>query len=84
MKATHIKNEQKITKVRVDFWISKDDIIVAVDRLLFMNDKITKKSIEQQIAINLRGLGEYSVEGYQFDNYSEAERISMQLYPDFF
>ena len=45
MKATHINDGEKITKIRVDFWISKEDIIVAIDTLLLMDVKITKETI---------------------------------------
>jgi len=85
MKATHISKGKKIAKVKVEFWISQTDIMIAIDNLIDFGYKITKKNVEEQIQNNLRALGEYSIEDrYMSNDYAMIEELASKLYPDFF
>jgi hypothetical protein len=83
MKATHrTQNGKKISKMKVEFFISKDDIVLAIDKLTSFGDKITKKKIEEQIYFKFKSIGDS--DDMDFNNYEEALEIAMRLYPDYF
>ena len=83
MKATHrLQNGKKVSKMKVGFLVSKDDIILAIDKLTIYEEKITKKNIEEQIYSKFKAMG--AIDDYDYENYEEAETIAMKLYPDYF
>jgi Icc-related predicted phosphoesterase len=83
MKATHITQDgKKVSKMKVVFLVSNEDIILAIDKLTSFGEKITKKNIEQQIQSKFLSIGVYDDTDY--NNYEEALELAMKLYPDYF
>jgi Icc-related predicted phosphoesterase len=83
MKATHITQDgKKVSKMKVVFLVSNEDIILAIDKLTSFGEKITKKNIEQQIQSKFLSIGVY--DDTEYNNYEEALELAMKLYPDYF
>jgi hypothetical protein len=56
--------------MKVEFLVSKDDIILAIDKLTSFGEKIIKKNIEEQIYYKFKGIGDS--DDMDFNNYEEA------------
>ena len=83
MKATHTTQDgKKVSKIKVEFIVTNEDIILAIDKLISFGDKITKKSIEEQIYYKFKSIGDG--DDTDFFNYEEALELAMKLYPDYF